>query len=43
MTCTMVERQPGGVALEYSFGPDAIPEVPAIRHDAQALLASWRR
>lgn len=43
MSCTMVERLPGGVALEYSFGPDAIPEVPALRREAQALLADWRR
>jgi hypothetical protein len=43
MSCTMVERLPGGVALEYSFGPDAIPDVPAPRREAQALLASWRR
>jgi hypothetical protein len=43
MSCTMVERLPGGVALEYSFGPDAIPEVPELRREAQGLLASWRR
>ena len=43
MSCTMVERLPGGVALEYSFGPDAVPEVPALRREAQALLANWRR
>jgi hypothetical protein len=43
MTCTLVERLPGGVALEYSFGPDAVPEVPTLRREAQALLASWRR
>jgi hypothetical protein len=43
MSCTMVERLPGGVALEYSFGPDAVPEVPALKREAQALLAAWRR
>jgi hypothetical protein len=43
MSCTMVERLPGGVALEYSFGPDAIPDVPVLRREAQALLAAWRR
>lgn len=43
MSCTVVEREAGGVALEYSFGPDAVPDVPALRSEAQALLASWRR
>jgi hypothetical protein len=43
MSCTVVERLAGGIALEYSFGPDAIPEVPTLRREAQTLLANWRR
>lgn len=43
MSCTIVEREAGGVALEYSFGPDAVPDVPSLRSEAQALLATWRR
>lgn len=43
MTCNIVERLPGGAALEYSLGPDGVSELVAIRAEIRALLADWKR
>lgn len=42
MFCTFAERLPGGLALEYSFGPDAVPEFPALRAAALRLVQVWK-
>ena len=42
MTCTVVERLPGGAAFEYSLGPDGVAELAPVRAEVNALLAAWR-
>ena len=43
MSCSFVERLDGGVAFEYSFGPDAVPEFAALRAGARVMVTGWRR
>ena len=43
MSCSFVERLDDGAALEYSFGPDAVPEFAALRAGARVMVTAWRR
>lgn len=42
MSCTVVVRLEGGAALEYSIGPDAVPEFAALQTQARRLVARWK-
>lgn len=41
MTCTLVERLPGGAGLEVSLGPEGVADMPGVRAELAALLRSW--
>lgn len=43
MSCSFVERLEGGAALEYSFGPDAVPDFATLRAAARVMVTAWRR
>lgn len=42
MTCTLVERLPGGGALAFSLGPEGVVVLPDVRAEAVALAQGWR-
>lgn len=42
MTCTLVERLPGGAALAFSLGPEGVVVMPDVRAQAVALAQGWR-
>lgn len=42
MTCSVVERLPGGGALSFSLGPEGVVVLPAVRAQAVALAQGWR-
>lgn len=42
MSCTVVVRLDGNAALEYSIGPDAVPEFAALQTQARRLVARWK-
>jgi len=41
MTCTLVERLPGGAGLEVSLGPEGVADMPGVRAELAALVRSW--
>ena len=43
MSCSFVERLDSHAALEYSFGPDAVPEFAAMRASAREMVTRWTR
>lgn len=42
MTCSLVERLPGGGALSFSLGPEGVAVLPGVRLEAVALVQGWR-
>ncbi|MEQ1752562.1 MAG: hypothetical protein ABL973_00350 [Micropepsaceae bacterium] len=43
MSCSFVEHLDSRAALEYSFGPDAVPEFAAMRASALDVVRRWKR
>jgi len=41
MTCSLVERLPGGGALSFSLGPEGVVVLPEVRAQAVALAQAW--
>jgi hypothetical protein len=41
MTCSLVERLPGGAALAFSLGPEGVAVMPAIRAEVSGLVRGW--